>query len=355
MRTLMFSLLLSLVVGSLRAEINFFHGPFATALEQARTERKAVMIDFITDWCRWCDTLDARTYSDASVAAYVNEHFVPIKIDAEKGEGVGIAKKYGVNAYPTIVVVTSDGEEVDRILGYVEASRFLATLQDYLRGENTISVLLTRVKEHPEDTAVRYALAKKYSDRNEMAAAGAQYQKLLELDPHNTLGHAEEGRFVIAQSAVRAQKDPGPMAAFLESFPRSERRREALSILWRFHIRAKDSVQGKNYFLQYINNWPTDAAVMNSYAWTCAERGVNLDHAEEVIRHAIELAANEEQKASFIDTHAAVVFARGDRDAAVALEEQALGLVKAIPNAKLAPYEKALAKYRSTAQPASTP
>jgi thioredoxin-related protein len=355
MRKLIFGVIVFMVVGTLKAEINFFQGTLANALQKAGKEQRAVMIDFITDWCRWCDTLDARTYSDASVAAFVNERLVPIKIDAEKGEGIEIAKKYGVRAFPTIVVVKPDGEEIDRILGYVEAGPFLATLQDYVRGENTIGVLLARVKEHPDDAVTRYALARKYGDRNEMGAAGTQYQKLLELDPENTLGHAEEANFAVALSTLRADKDPSPMATFLESFPQSERRREALSLLWRFYIREKDGTQGKKYFVQYIETWPADAGVMNNYAWTCAENKVNLDHAEEVIERAVALASGNREKASFIDTHAAVAFARGNLDAAVALEEQALELAKAVPNAKLTPYEEALAKFRSATKPKSNP
>jgi tetratricopeptide (TPR) repeat protein len=285
----------------------------------------------------------------------VNERLIPIKIDAEKGEGIEIAKKYGVRAFPTIVVVKPSGEEIDRILGYVKASPFLATLQDYVRGENTIGVLLARVKEQPEDAAARYALAKKYGDRNEMGAAGTQYQKLLELDPENTLGHAEEAHFAVALSILRTDRDPSRMAAFLESFPQSERRREGLSLLWRFYIREKDGPQGRKYFMRYIETWPTDAGMMNNYAWTCSENGVNLDHAEEVIQRAVALASGNGEKASFIDTHAAVAFARDNPDAAVALEEQALELAKGVPNAKLAPYEEALAKFRSATKPKSTP
>ena len=68
------------VAASLQAEIRFLHGPFADAIKKAEAEQKPVMIDFITDWCRWCDTLDAR-----------NSNVIPIKIDAEKGEGIDLA------------------------------------------------------------------------------------------------------------------------------------------------------------------------------------------------------------------------------------------------------------------------
>ena len=353
MQRLIFGITLFLFVGTLNAEVNFLKGTFADALREATRRQKPVMVDFTTDWCRWCDTLDVHTYADDSVALFVNEQVVPIKIDAEKGEGIEIAKNYSVQGYPTILVLKADGEEIDRMLGYIEPRTFLATLKDYVHGENTIGVLKVRVSEHPEDAALRYAIAKKYAERNDLAAAGMHFQKLLELDPQNALGHGEEAQFTVAVSSLRAEKSPKRLAAFVESFPHSDQKRDALRMLWRFYIREKDGPQGRKYFSQYVETWPADAAMMNNYAWTCAENGVNLEHADEIIRRAVELAPNDEEKAAFIDTHAAVRFAQGDTRTAVTLEEKALGLVEKLPNADTKPYEEALAKFRAAAKPAS--
>jgi len=353
MQRLMFGITLFLSVGTLNAEVNFLKGTFADALREATRLQKPVMVDFTTDWCRWCDTLDVHTYADDSVALYVNDQVVPIKIDAEKGEGIEIAKKYSVQGYPTILVLKADGEEIDRMLGYIEPRTFLATLKDYVHGENTIGLLTTRVSEHPEDAALRYAIAKKYADRNDMATASMHFQKLLDLDPHNALGHGEEAQFTVAVSSLRAKKDPERLTAFLESFPQSDKKHDALYMLWRFYIKEKDGAQGRKYFAQYIETWPADAAMMNNYALTCAENRVNLEHAEETIRRAVELASNDEEKAAFIDTHAAVRFARGDTKTAITLEEKALGLLKKLPHADTKPYEEALSRFRAATKSAS--
>ncbi|MDQ0782563.1 thiol:disulfide interchange protein [Chryseobacterium sp. W4I1] len=48
----------------------------------------------------------------------------------EKGEGVGLAKKYNVKAFPTYLFINGDGEEVHRTLGYVEEKDFIQFAKD---------------------------------------------------------------------------------------------------------------------------------------------------------------------------------------------------------------------------------
>lgn len=347
MKTIMMLVLGVSLATSAQAEIKFLRGQLSEAVSKANDAKKPIMIDFITDWCRWCDTLDARTYSNATVADYVNEHAVPIKIDAEKGEGIAIAKKYGVMAYPTILFIHSNGDEIDRILGYVPAEPFLKTVTDYVNGVNTMGTMLADVKTNPGDPALRYALATKFMDRNNSPGAIEHFKKLLELDPNNTLGHNEEAEYNVAIATFKESKDPTPVEGFVKRYPKSERLRNALYTLWRTYAKAKDGTNARKYFTQYIEQNPVDASMMNDYAWTCAENGINLDHASEVIKKAVELTTKEGDRASFIDTYATVEFARGNTNQAIDLEQHALDILKTVPGAKLAEYEKSMAKFKA--------
>ena len=50
-------------------------------------------------------------------------------MDMEKGEGVELAKKYNVKAYPTYLFINGDGEVVHRVLGYVEENHSFSLLK----------------------------------------------------------------------------------------------------------------------------------------------------------------------------------------------------------------------------------
>jgi thioredoxin-related protein len=43
---------------------------------------------------------------------------VPIKVDAEKGEGPMLAARYGVSGFPTILFLDASGIAVHQIVGY---------------------------------------------------------------------------------------------------------------------------------------------------------------------------------------------------------------------------------------------
>ncbi len=54
------------------------------AVKANETNPKKFYVDVYTDWCGWCKVMDKKTFTDPSVAAYLNEHFYPIKLNAEQ-------------------------------------------------------------------------------------------------------------------------------------------------------------------------------------------------------------------------------------------------------------------------------
>jgi len=101
------------------------------ALARAGQENKLVMVDFYTDWCRWCTEMERTTYADANVRSALNR-VVLVRLNAEK-DGEADAGRLGVSGYPTIVFLDHQGHEVGRISGYLPASAFLEEFEDVVR------------------------------------------------------------------------------------------------------------------------------------------------------------------------------------------------------------------------------
>lgn len=126
------AILSSLFIGVLSwaQGIKFEDSNFASILAKAKKENKLVFIDAYASWCGPCKLMVKNIFPLQTVGDYYNSHFVNAKIDMEKGEGVGLAKKYNVKAFPTYLFINGDGEEVHRTLGYVEEKDFIQFAKD---------------------------------------------------------------------------------------------------------------------------------------------------------------------------------------------------------------------------------
>lgn len=72
---------------------------FTEAMEKSKTEPKKIFIDMYTDWCGWCKKMDASTFSDPQVAAYINEHYYAVKFNTEKEGQITVNDSiYTINA-----------------------------------------------------------------------------------------------------------------------------------------------------------------------------------------------------------------------------------------------------------------
>ncbi len=99
---------------------------WADVLKKAKSENKIVFVDAYTTWCGPCKVMSKTIFPQKEVGDVFNARFVSAKIDMEKGEGLEIAKKYEVRAYPTYIFVNGDGELVHRSLGSMPAEKFIA-------------------------------------------------------------------------------------------------------------------------------------------------------------------------------------------------------------------------------------
>lgn len=109
--------------------IHFSSKAFNEVLAEAASSEKLVFIDVSTSWCGYCKKMKANTYTDAAVGSLVNGKYISKSIDAEKGEGIEIASKYGVRGYPTLLVLNSKGELVKKHAGYLKPDQLVQFLK----------------------------------------------------------------------------------------------------------------------------------------------------------------------------------------------------------------------------------
>lgn len=112
--------------------VNFNEGPMKNLLAKAGSENKYLFLDVYATWCGPCKYMSTEIFTQKAVGDFFNATFVNARIDAEKGEGIDVAKKYEVKAYPTFLILNSKGEEVARIVSGGEADAFIRMTKETL-------------------------------------------------------------------------------------------------------------------------------------------------------------------------------------------------------------------------------
>lgn len=111
------------------------------ALAAAKESGKLVFVDCYTSWCGPCKKLSSEVFPQKVVGDYINERFVSVKYDVEKEEYKFIAKQYEVKAYPTMLILSSNGEVMDKILGYKTADKLIQSIENSFDRERSLAGL----------------------------------------------------------------------------------------------------------------------------------------------------------------------------------------------------------------------
>jgi thioredoxin-related protein len=351
--SLAFGLLLAFVCAA-QAEVHFQDITFDQAKAIAAKEHKAIMVDFYTTWCVWCKTLDKNTYSDENVGKITDAKFISVKIDAEKGEGIALAKASKVSGYPTIVFFDQDGNEIDRVVGYEDAARFARSLEVAAAGGAKAIVNEVEGPNPTTDAKKWMVAANYYAQQNQNTKALAAFQKVLALDPDNKLGQNAEATYGVGFLST-GDEQIKTLEAAMSQYPDEVDADQANMILLRHDFQSKHPEEAGRRMDQWAMKHPRDAQTFNYFAWTAAEKGVLLDQAEDYAKRAVILSTSAQDKASVMDTRAEVLFKMGKASEASEVESSALALLDPAKDKKLyADLTKQKAKFDKISADAST-
>ncbi len=228
MRSLIFALLVSCFGWSQMAAqgIEFFHGSFEEALEEAKKQEKLIFVDAYTTWCGPCKRMARNVFPLSEVGEFYNANFINLKLDMEKPAGISFGQKYPVSAYPTFYYIDEKGETVLQTKGGRTAEDFVAL------GQSAVGKV---------DRSVDYVEAYENGDRSPELVYN--YVK--------ALNKAGKPSLKIANDYIRSQKDlstPDNLKFLLEATTQADSRIFDLMIQHRPAIEklaSKEAVQIK--------------------------------------------------------------------------------------------------------------
>lgn len=125
---------------------------FEEAVIQNNKEPKKIFVDVYTHWCGWCKRMDASTFQNDSVAAYLNKHYYAVKLDAEtkdtiffkdkaftfraehKANELALSLLNGKMGYPAFVFLDDGFNMLTTLSGYQNTDQLMPVLTYF--GEN---------------------------------------------------------------------------------------------------------------------------------------------------------------------------------------------------------------------------
>jgi len=117
---------------------NIFYD-FEEAKIFSRENDKIILIDFYTEWCGPCKVFDKEIQRDSIFSSKIFKDFIILKVNPEKDDDFGLARKYFIKSYPSFIIVNPNGYLINKQYGGLyknDLNRSKASFLEFLAASN---------------------------------------------------------------------------------------------------------------------------------------------------------------------------------------------------------------------------
>ncbi len=238
---------------------------YERALKEAQLGDKLILAYLYTDWCGYCKKMEAETFTDKTVIDEMSDSYVWLKLNAETDEeGRRLQERFNITGYPGLLLLNGEGQEMERISGFVPADAFRERVAAAAGGPGSFVSLLRTAGQQPGSVDVQYSLAEKYIERGEFSAAIERLRQVVALDPDNSSGKADLSYYYLALSLASQGNEE---MALLEldsldsSFPGSDYIADSTFLRGQIYYHSGNRAQAEEVLTAYVQDFPEHAHV----------------------------------------------------------------------------------------------
>jgi tetratricopeptide (TPR) repeat protein len=200
--------------------------------------------------------MDESTYIAPQVIR-LQDQLVFAKVNGR--EDTALARKYGIAGYPTIILLASTGEEIDRLWGYFPPDSFHHTVTAYLSGVGTLPSLEKQLTQEPENIDLTMKVAEKYASRSQFEKSVELYKRVIAQDRENRSGRVPEAIYNAGDALSRGKKFVIAKQYFetlVEKYPASEQYNDALVEIPYQYEQAGDTATALKGYQRLLQDHP---------------------------------------------------------------------------------------------------
>ncbi len=132
------------------AGIAWFDGSVEEAFSLALETNKPVFLYWGAVWCPPCQEIKHTVFQTRE---FINmtQLFIPVYLDGDTGQAQVKGEEFGVKGYPTMIVFNPAGEEITRIPGGIDISKYNSVLALSLNRMRATSMLVRLALDNPSE------------------------------------------------------------------------------------------------------------------------------------------------------------------------------------------------------------
>ena len=109
-------------------EIAWREGDVDDAFAEAKEKKKPVLLYWGAKWCPPCNLMKQTLFKDPAFIAET-ANFVPVHLDGDARDAQIWGEKFGIQGYPTVIILTPDRQEITRLAGGSTAGQLADVLK----------------------------------------------------------------------------------------------------------------------------------------------------------------------------------------------------------------------------------